>query len=245
VRARIFHFAVAAVLATGVVGVAPRADAAVSAGLKVVQHTSATTGNATAGSLGATFPTATRRHSVLVVAVTTDGSVFDGAQSVTDSAGNAWTLAVQTGFGESGFMETEYWYAKNAQPATSLTITWATFTGHVMLDAYEIGGADRVTPLAGYSTGTQAISATECQTPIDPGVPNYLVIGMVSGSMKQAITIVEAGYHAAKRLSAANIVMRTAVMAPANGLTTFTGSWAEPMPCSAISIAFRSPPPSG
>jgi hypothetical protein len=112
----------------------------------------------------------------------------------------------------------------------------------VVLDAYEIGGADRTIPLAGYSTGAQAISSTSCSTSIDPGPANYLVLGMASGSVKQPITIVEAGYKSSKQVAAANIVMRTAVMAPANGLTSFTGTWATEMPCSAISIAFQPPP---
>jgi hypothetical protein len=233
-RTRILQFLAVAVLAAGVVAVAPSANAAV-APIRVVRHTSATTGSGTAGSLGATFARPTKTHDLIVIAVTTDGGVSDGALSVTDSAGNSWVQAVQTGF----VMETEFWYAKDAQSMTSLTITWATFVGHVMLDAYEVAGADRDGPLAGFSTGTQDTSSTICETSIDPGPANYLVIGMASGNAPQPMAMSRPGYRATKQLAASSTVMRSGSMAPSNGLTTFGATWATPMACSALSVAFK------
>lgn len=205
------------------------ANAATTARMKVVQRVSATTGHGTAGSLGLTFPTATLGHSLLVLVVTTSGGVAD-------SAGNLWVKAVSTGF--NGFMETEFWYSRDSAPATSLTITWATFTGSTVMDAYEVSGADRLEPLAGHSGGTQSVAAFSCESSIDPGPPDYLAIGLVSGNEKQPIAV-GGGYKAAKQLTSRTTTMHSAYLVPANGLSTLSGSWANEMACSGLVVAFK------
>jgi hypothetical protein len=122
-------------------------------------------------------------------------SVFTGGSqqitSVTDTAGNTWTKAgayTVTGKNADG----ELWYAANAMPVTSVTVTEGATT--VALSLQEFRGVVATNPLdaaiGAADTGTAATSGSAT-----PTAPGDLAVGFVAGhSSTQAISISSPGY---------------------------------------------------
>jgi hypothetical protein len=181
--------------------------------IRTAQTAQATTGAGVDSSITATFASPTAKHHLLVLVAVSDGSVFDSISSVSDTAGNTWHNVLQTGFFDPGHMETEIWYAANAAPVASVTASWAPFSGHLITKVYDFTGADRVSPPDGFSTGSQALSATSCtSTPVNPSGPNDVAVGMLVGDVHQPITVTSSGFKNAKQLSAGGpLVLRSGV----------------------------------
>lgn len=237
-RSKLLVAGVCVALAAGVA--VPELSAASTARIRALQQASASTGNASASSIAASFPLASSNHALLVVVVTSDGPT-EPADSVTDDAGNEWHVAVQNGFGLDGALESQVWYAFNALPATTVTVDYGTFTGHLMMDLVEYAGADRVTdPLDGWSPGSQGISGESCTTSLVPTQPGDLAVGISVTSPRRRISVVTAGFKASKQLSAgANSARSGRAVLPTADLLTFETSWTGNAAYACVVVVFR------
>src|SRR3989441_4218599 len=147
-------------------------------------------------------PTATAAGHLLVLSA----SVYSGATNqitrVTDTANNAW-VKIGSFYTAGHYSDGEMWYAANANPATSVTVTLATATV-VAMEVQEFSSVATSNPLdvkAGASnTGTSAPSG-----PVTPTAPNDLAVGFIAGhGSTQAITITSASYGAQPQQTSTN-----------------------------------------
>src|SRR3989475_35316 len=170
-------------------------------GPRLVQATAAGE-SVSSTTLIATFPTATAAGHLLVLSA----SVYSGATNqitrVTDTANNAW-VKIGSFYTAGHYSDGEMWYAANANPATSVTVTLATATV-VAMEVQEFSGVATSNPLdvkAGASnTGTSAASG-----PGTPTASTDLAVGFIAGHGSiRAITITTAGYTAQPQPTSTN-----------------------------------------
>ena len=152
--------------------------------------------------LTATFPTATAAGHLLVLSA----SVYSGATNqitrVTDTANNAW-VKIGSFYTAGHYSDGEMWYAANANPATSVTVTLATATV-VAMEVQEFSGVATSNPLdvksGASNTGTSAASG-----PGTPTASTDLAVGFIAGHGSiRAITITTAGYTAQPQQTSTN-----------------------------------------
>jgi len=171
------------------------------AGPRLVQGTAAGE-SASSTTLTATFPTATAAGHLLVLSASVYGGATNQITRVTDTANNTW-VKIGSFYTAGHYSDGEMWYAANANPATSVTVTLATATV-VAMEVQEFSGVATSNPLdvkAGASnTGTSAASG-----PVTPTAPNDLAVGFIAGhGSTQAITIASASYGAQPQQTSTN-----------------------------------------
>ena len=146
-------------------------------------------------------------------------SVYSGATNqitrVTDSAGNSWSKV--GAYCTSGhYSDGELWYAANANPTTSVTVTVATATV-IAFDVMEFAGVATSNPLdvaAGASNvGTAADSGAAA-----PAASGDLAVVFVAGhGSLQPVTLTAAGFTAQPQQGSSN-----AGATPATAVTGFS-----------------------
>jgi len=170
-------------------------------GPRLVQATAAGE-SVSSTTLIATFPTATAAGHLLVLSA----SVYSGATNqitrVTDTANNAW-VKIGSFYTAGHYSDGEMWYAANANPATSVTVTLATATV-VAMEVQEFSGVATSNPLdvksGASNTGTSAASG-----PGTPTASTDLAVGFIAGHGSiRAITITTAGYTAQPQQTSTN-----------------------------------------
>jgi hypothetical protein len=168
---------------------------------QLVQATGASE-SASATTLTAPFPAPTAAGHLLVLSA----SVYTGGTNqisrVTDSGNNTWTR-IGAFYTASHFSDGEMWYAANANPVTSVTVTLASATV-VAMEVQEFSGVATSNPLD-RSAGASNTGTTADSGPATPTAATELAVGFIAGhSVNQAITVTAAGYTAQSQLTSTN-----------------------------------------
>jgi hypothetical protein len=143
-------------------------------------------------SLTTTFTTPTTTGDLLVLSA----GVYTGATNqitrVSDSAGNSWKK-IGAFYSSGHFSDGEMWYAANAAPVTSVTVSVASSTVLALL-VEEFSGVATSNPLDVFA-GTANTGTSASSGPVIPSAPGELAVGFVSGhGSSQAINVSAAGY---------------------------------------------------
>ena len=162
-----------------------------SPGPRLVQTAS---GSETASStaLSGSFSTATTAGDLLVLSASEYNGATNHITSVTDNAGNKWTLIGSynvSGHNSNG----EMWYSANAAPATTVTVHNGS-AAFVSFEVQEFAGVATSGPLA-VATGTSNTGTTAGSGTATSTAANELAVGFVAGhNNAQAITVTAPGY---------------------------------------------------
>ncbi len=185
-----------------------------------------------------TFPVASTAGHLLVLSASLYTGTSQLISRVSDGK-NTWTKV--GAYAVSGqYSDGELWYAANAAPVSSITVT--TGASSVSLKVMEFSGVATSSPLE-VATGKAATSTVPSSGSVTPASANDLVIGFIAGhSSAQAITVTASGYTLQSQQtsggSVASLVTGYKVLGAASA-QTFTGSFSTSMYWAAGIAAFR------
>jgi hypothetical protein len=143
-------------------------------------------------SLSVSLAAPTRQGDLLVLAAGVYAGPTNLITRVSDPAGNAWKK-IGAYYVAGHYSDGELWYAANAAPVSSVTVTLASATV-MALEVQEFSGVATTNPLdvfAGASnTGTTAASG-----PATPGAAGELAVGFAGGhGSSQALSVTAGGF---------------------------------------------------
>ncbi len=180
-------------------------------------------------SLAATFPTQTGGGDLLVLSASEYNGATNHITSVTDTAGNKWTLIGS--YNSSGHNSNgEMWYAANTSPTLTVTIhnSAAAFE---TFEVQEFAGLS-ATPLD-VATGTSNTGTAASSGSVSSTVAGELAVGLIAGhGNAEAISVTSAGYTSqAQQTSTGSITtVKTGYQVlGAPGSQSFAGSFGTAM----------------
>lgn len=168
--------------------------------------------------------TATLQGSLILVFNGMSG-IVESVSTVTDNAGNLYTKADSVALGSGG--DTELWYAKNADPTTSVVITFSGSTLTKSIFVREYSGMDRTsfvfdrtasTSGSGTSVSSGATSSTQTATELVVcsatclGTNPTLSVGAGFGNFTSQTILAGTSLHAIEDQTVTSIGTQTGIM---------------------------------
>lgn len=189
-------------------------------------------------SVAATISTAAGN---LLVALTREGSNDTDTMSISDSAGQTWTLA-----GYNSFNTTErcaVWYKANSAAVTSVTVNFSTGGGITRgaIVVHEIRGADVTSPLD--SSVATSFDGTATLTALVSGAitttkKNTLLFHTIDTGSDQTYTP-DTGYTTVANGQNARLSVATKQVSAIQAGVTATYSWTVAANCASFLMAFK------
>ncbi len=206
-------------------------------------QTASGTETAASTSLSGSFPTQTNGGDLLVLSASEYNGATNHITSVTDTAGNKWTLIGSynvSGHNSNG----EMWYAANTSPTLTVTVHNGS-AAFVSFEVQEFAGVASTSPLD-VSTGTSNTSTTPNSGTATSTAPNELAVGFIAGhNNAQAISVTSAGYTVQAQQTTtgtiASVVTGYKVLGAA-GAQSFAGSFGTAMYWAAGVAVFKPGP---
>ena len=164
---------------------------AVGSAPHLVQTASATE-TTSSSSLAGSFPSQTTGGDLLVLSASEYNGATNHITSVTDTAGNKWTLIGSynvSGHNSNG----EMWYTTNASPTITITVHNAS-AAFVSFEVQEFAGISTTSPLD-VDTGSSSTSTAPNSGTITSTASGELAVGFIAGhNNAQAISVTSPGY---------------------------------------------------
>ncbi len=192
-------------------------------------QTASGTETAASTSLSGSFPTQTGGGDLLVLSASEYNGATNHITSVTDTAGNKWTLIGSynlSGHNSNG----EMWYAANTSPTLTVTV----HNSSAAFESFEVQEfAGMATTPLDVATGTSNTSTTPASGSVTSTVANELAVGFIAGhGNSEAISVTSPGYtsQAQQTTTGSIATVRTAYQVLGTpGTQSFAGSFGTAM----------------